>query len=521
MSRESPAVILYDAFGNPVVIANTDPAGTEYALTTRSLVYGIGSSSYSPDPSDRSTVPEQPNLDLSGRMETHSVVTTDEGSFRDDFSGAALTTALAGTLNFTNGSTLVTGTGTAFTTAIVSDQWVKKSADAETLFVQVASVQSDTSLTLSTPYQGTTAGAASVVSNWNQVTATGGSITVATSVVNLASGTTSGQSSYIQRLGDYLPYTFLSYLSITQRIANQTARVGFRDDWAAPTKRAEVEFTGTVNTTVNFVTAFGSAAADVQTTAVTIPNAGTTATSHAYKIDLSGNQATLSIDGMVVATHNQHIPGPYDSLNVYAGIANTGAAGSSTTLAIDSLYFYNNDRVQVDSDYAGEPLPIKGVVKPVYGTSNQALTITLASLATAGARASTAVDNTVSMFEDVLFFVKTTSAAAATSATGYVNIYGYGTVDGGTTYPEAITGTDAGITLSAPPNLVLLAQITVNANAKTYYAGPFSFCRMYGLDRLPAKWGLVFVNQSGATLNATAGNHSIIYQGVNGQLTTP
>jgi hypothetical protein len=161
---------------------------------------------------------------------------------------------------------------------------------------------------------------------------------------------------------------------------------------------------------------------------------------------------------------------------------------------------------------------INGILKPLYGASGQAMTITLASLTSTSARASTAVDNTTNLFEDVLFFVKTTSAAAATSATGYVNIYGYGSVDGGTTYPEGITGADAAVTLSNPPNLVLLAQITLNANSKTATAGPFSFCRQYGIDRLPARWGLVFVNLSGATLNATAGNHAITWQGINGQL---
>ena len=160
-----------------------------------------------------------------------------------------------------------------------------------------------------------------------------------------------------------------------------------------------------------------------------------------------------------------------------------------------------------------------GIFRPLYGTANQAITITLASLASSAtaARASTAVDNTTTQYEDALIFVKLTSAAAATSATGYVNVYGYATVDGGTTYSENATGTDAALTIVAPTNLILLAQINVVANAVTYRAGPFSFCRMYGLDRLPQKWGVVVANVSGATLNATAGNHAITWQGVNGQ----
>jgi hypothetical protein len=156
-------------------------------------------------------------------------------------------------------------------------------------------------------------------------------------------------------------------------------------------------------------------------------------------------------------------------------------------------------------------------VAPAYGTTGS-LTITIASLTNASARASTVVDNTSTKFDDVFIFVKTTSAAAATSATGYVNIWGYAGMSGQTTFAEGFVGTDAALTMSSPPNLQMIGQVTVNANSKTYWAGPFSFCRTYGLERLPPQWGIVFENRSGATLNATAGNHSITWQGVNGKL---
>jgi hypothetical protein len=160
----------------------------------------------------------------------------------------------------------------------------------------------------------------------------------------------------------------------------------------------------------------------------------------------------------------------------------------------------------------------KATIEPLYGTSGQTVTITLASLANNAARASTAVSNTTNLYEDVYLFVKITTAAAGVSATGYVNVYGYGTVDGGTNYPEAITGTDAAITLTSPPNLMLLAQINANTNGATKTFGPFSFCRLYGLDKIPASWGVVVVNFTGAAFNATAGNFLVEYQGVNGQL---
>jgi hypothetical protein len=158
---------------------------------------------------------------------------------------------------------------------------------------------------------------------------------------------------------------------------------------------------------------------------------------------------------------------------------------------------------------------VKSTIEPLYGTNNQAVTITLTSLASAAARASTAVSNTTTLYEDVLLFF-TINTGTGVSATGYVNVYGYGSVNGGTTYPEGITGTDAGVTLTSPPNLVLIAQINAGTPSVTKTFGPISFCRMYGLDKLPAEWGVVVVNLTGAAFSAT--NGSIIYQGINGQL---
>jgi hypothetical protein len=164
---------------------------------------------------------------------------------------------------------------------------------------------------------------------------------------------------------------------------------------------------------------------------------------------------------------------------------------------------------------------IKGTIQPLYGTNGQALTITLTNLGTAAgsnARSSVVVNNTTTLYEDVLLFVKF-GLGATISTTPFVNIYGYASVDNGTNYAEGITGVDGYVTLTSPPNLVLLAQInggTTASAVKTY--GPFSFCRTYGMDRLPAYWGVVFYNQTGGQLSATAGDFLIEYQGINGQI---
>ena len=352
----------------------TDPALIVAISPNSPSLLGLTSTSYSPNIGNSvlTTSTSQVAIDASSRLETHSSVTTDEGSFRDDFSGAAISSALTGTVNFVNGSLTLTGTGTAFTTQVREGDWIKKSADAETLYVEVDYVESDTSIVLLSAYTGTTASVASVVSGWDTNTAaTGGSITLANSLISLVLGTTSGQSTYIQRNGDYGPYSFLVYPAISQRIANQTAAIGFRDNWAAPNKRCEIQFTGTDNTKVNFVTASGSAAADIQTTTVSLPNLGVTSGYHTYKIDLVGNQAMLQVDGVVLATHTTHLPGPYDVLSIFAGITNTGTAGSSTTLNVDSIFFYNTDQLQINTDFQGKPLAIKavdGATLPVFLT---------------------------------------------------------------------------------------------------------------------------------------------------------
>jgi hypothetical protein len=485
---------------------------------------GYMSTSYQPDLMNvvDYTTPTVLLLDASGRLEAHATSTTDEGSYRDDFIGSSLITPITGTVTFTNDSTTVTGSGTSFASTLHMRDFIKKTADDESLYAEIEEILSDTELILSDPYAGTTESTTAVESSWRTFTATGGSINIASSLVSIASGTTSGQKCFIERYGDYLPYTSVFHFSISQRIANQTIIVGFQDGYAdfttTPIKQITVQFSGTDNTKATFVSSFGSTAADRQTTIVTLPYGGTTNTLHSYKLDLSGNQASLTIDGVTVVTHNLHLPGPYDLLNIYAGIINTGTAGSSTTLAIDALYFYNTNRVQVDNDYLGEPMPVRAKIIPFYGNANQPITITMNGLTNNSARSSAFVDNTTALtsYEDVQLYIKIRTGSSGTSATGYINVYGYGS--DGYIYPENITGTDAAVTLTNPPNLFIIAQMNAVANNTTYTAGPVSFCRMYGLDRLPPRWGIVVVNKTGATLNATSGNFWASYQGVNGQL---
>jgi hypothetical protein len=150
-------------------------------------------------------------------------------------------------------------------------------------------------------------------------------------------------------------------------------------------------------------------------------------------------------------------------------------------------------------------------VKSAYGSNNQAITCTLTALANAAQRQSTAVDNTSNDFLDALVFLKLKSHASSTLASGYVNVYAYGTADGGTTYTDGATGTDGAITLTAPPNMRLIGTINIVANSVTYDGGPFSVASAFG-GVLPDHWGIVVENLSGAAFDASVA--SAWYQGV-------
>ena len=153
-------------------------------------------------------------------------------------------------------------------------------------------------------------------------------------------------------------------------------------------------------------------------------------------------------------------------------------------------------------------------VKVAYSATNVAITCTLASLSNGNARASTAVDNTSNLYTEALVVVAVKSAGSSTSSTGHVDVYVYGSADNGSTYPEGITGSDAALTLVSPTNLFPLRSINVVANSTTYESEPMPVSAAFG-GTIPDHWGIVVVNNSGASLDSTEGNHKKIFAGIN------
>jgi len=149
-------------------------------------------------------------------------------------------------------------------------------------------------------------------------------------------------------------------------------------------------------------------------------------------------------------------------------------------------------------------------INQLYGTTNQSITCTITSLGSGSARESTAIVNTANLFMDVKLQVKIKTNAAGTSATGAVNVFAYATADDGTTYSGGATGTDAAYTANKD-QLIFLGSIPAVANATTY-VGLFSLSRAFGYGGIPAKWGIVVENLSGAALDASVG--AAVYQGI-------
>ena len=153
-------------------------------------------------------------------------------------------------------------------------------------------------------------------------------------------------------------------------------------------------------------------------------------------------------------------------------------------------------------------------------TAAASVTITLTSLADAGFRESTAVDNSTYKYMDALVGGKI--QIGAPSADGTIAIYAYGSYDG-TEYTAGLTGSDGTVTwgttgstgLDGANNLPLLGVISVDATDDNDDArwGPFSVAQAFG-GVLPTKWGIVIKNSTGASLHATGTNNECQFMGI-------
>jgi len=143
-------------------------------------------------------------------------------------------------------------------------------------------------------------------------------------------------------------------------------------------------------------------------------------------------------------------------------------------------------------------------IKQALNTAGTA-TITIASLGSTAGRCSTAIDNSTGLYNSADVRVKIKTGASGTVATGRVDIYLVRSEDG-TNYDDNFAGSDAAFTRV---NATLVGYLNAVANATTYQ-GVFDLAEL-GLT-LPAKWAIALVNNTGAALDSTGGNHSVTYR---------
>ena len=282
----------------------------------------------SPDPSSiLGIVPTSTRLEPDGSQKTAALVRTDAGSFADDFHGVALARPLVGISQFTFGSTAVVGTITAYLTEVREGDYIYLDADGYTFAAQIASIDDNTHLTLASFYLGAGgAAAASSVMNYRvDFSGAASNVSVVNSLVTIEPGTAAVGTATIRRaIGvggrkGFPPERAIWYASISQRIANQEAQLGFiginpYTGATIPGTEAVFFFDGAVNTIVTCRTRSGTAAVDTLDEDVTIPGAGTSNLKHHYEILYYPDRVEFYIDYFRVAVHARHLPDPYQPL---------------------------------------------------------------------------------------------------------------------------------------------------------------------------------------------------------------
>jgi len=395
------------------------------SLTPRGrLSLSSQTASFVPDPSNFLTfgVGRALLLDSDKNLRVRGTVLTDELSFRDDFTGTDLHTTLTGTCYFRNGETHVVGVSTGFLSEVKIGQHLHLSTDPETDAGIVQDVYSDTDLVLEEGYDGSTGNGDGLLADWESIIGTGASEAMASSELVLTSGTTIYSAAMIYRPADYLPFIIRFRVKYSQRIANQAAMVGFMDNPipASANGQAYVQFDGTDNTKVTLIT--GTAGTSLEQTTVTLPNLGTTATYHDYLVQVSNEGVTLWVDGILLVIHIVHIPGPYQVMDIYAGIFNYGVPATSSTFTLDHISLSNYDKLDIGVNSQGAALPVQ-----TFRAAISAITSPTAAVADTLVLAANVNRLGATVFNDstALLYLKLGTGASTTSFTVRIAARGY------------------------------------------------------------------------------------------------
>lgn len=127
--------------------------------------------------------------------------------------------------------------------------------------------------------------------------------------------------------------------------------------------------------------------------------------------------------------------------------------------------------------------------------------ITLAGLASAGARESNIIDWTLYKHDDCMLEMNFGISTPTSAVDKAVYIWFHGSADG-TTFVSPCTGTDAGITIGTNHNLRGPFSVAVNVGTYWYNVCIPSVASFFG-GNMPKKWGVVVENEASGALYAT------------------
>jgi hypothetical protein len=294
-----------------------------------------------------SATPDRARIDPDGGLITRATVLTDEGTFRANFANTSLAVSIGAV---TVSGAVVTCTGLLASDVHIGD-FFKISADAATAWLQVASIDNDTQLTLVAAYVGSASGTGERAI-MRPVIGSGGSLTVASGQLTIGSGTTIDSVSGVKRRADFAPLVYRSRVSVSQRIANQAIYIGLEEDAATPRFFAWFTLDGATNTVVKCETGrnpTGSpSASERELTTITLPHGATTATMRDYRVEFLTESVRFFVDGILVASHSRVVPQQHDVMVAIVGVVNGGTApASSTNVLVDYVTSKNHNKLEI------------------------------------------------------------------------------------------------------------------------------------------------------------------------------
>lgn len=356
-------VILYVSVRLRADTWNSGIAQVAYLLENEVPTSGVGTGNSSPAPFNSISQPPTGTsaniaIDTAQNISTRGQVLTDEGSFREDFPGTSLFHPVTGTVTLTQGSNLIQGSGTSFTTELNRERYIRIVGQSEETLSLVSTVIDDEQALLVDSYSGETLTGNAEWSRWDTCTGAGATISLSGGYLELQTGTESSTVTQVYKVGDFAPLVLTFSVTLSQRIANQEIIIGFVDDTDSISQQAVVAFNGTNANQVVFRTSSDSTATEIQQTTVSLPSNSLTSNQQVFSICIQADKCILAWNNAALATHRLHIPDPYAVIMPIIQATNS-ATVTSTTVSIDTIFFSDQDQVQVGSSFTGDTVPVQ------------------------------------------------------------------------------------------------------------------------------------------------------------------